>query len=792
MLRNFVIIALRNLRRDFYYNFINILGLTIGISSGLLLLMFILDDLSYDRFHRNHENIYRIGSRIQEPDDAFSWAVCPFPMAPQLKEEYPQVKDYLRMVQAGRNWYRYGDGDQYIENKVFYADSTFFSVFSYELLSGNAGEALNRPNTMVLTKSMAEKYFGNEDPVGKVLQREGDRSYEITGVMSDVPRNTHIRFDALITSLSIPRQFGSWGTFGVYTYVVLEEGTPQAGFEALLPSIYEKYQTEIFKRMGIAIRYEALPIARIHLFSDFEGEPEPLGSMSYIYIFLAVIVLMLLLASLNYMNLAVARSMRRNREVVIRKVVGADRRGIVLQFLTESMAHAGIAMLVSLLAVYLVLPFFGRISGKLFDPAFIFQPEVLLSLAGLALITGLAGGSYPAFYLARFNPIGVLQARVRAGSHPFSLRKVLVVLQFTISTFMMISTWLVYNQLNHLKTMETGFTREGVVRLQIFNPAMQPKIEVLKQKILESPAIERAGTSSANLGNDSPKAVFTIETDEGMAERGINFFMADYDFLETAGIVIEKGRGFSREFLSDTTRGVLVNEVLARRLNWEEPLGKKVQITSDSLNPAQVVGVIRNFRQTGMYNEMESLLLRFRLNNPVMYIRVKEGQMDLGLRHIERSWEEVFPQSPFDYRFLDDEFSQQFSADEKRAGIFTFFSILTALIACLGLFALAAYMVARRTREICIRKVMGAGRGDIVRMVIGSYTGLVLIAIVLAVAGGVEFSRQWQERFVNKADFAAEAFVIPALLTIVLTVITVSYHALKASATNPADVLKDE
>lgn len=792
MIKNYILIAFRNLKRDATYNIINIIGLTIGISSSLLLLMYIMDDLSYDKFHENHENIYRIGSRISEPDDAFNWSVCPYPMAPQLKEEFPQVKEFLRITGSGRTWYEYED-TRFIEEDIFYADSSVFDVFTINLLQGKKETALDRPNTIVLTQSMADKYFGDENPIGKIIEREGDRAYEVSGVMEDVPANSHIRFDALISGSSLPADFGSWGNYGVFTYVVLQDGFSGEEFDKLLPTIYDKYQSEIFERMGINIEYEAMPITRIHLHSDYEGEPEPLGNMTYIYIFSAVIFLMLVLASVNYMNLAIARSVRRAREVGIRKVVGAGKGNLVGQFITESISHSFIAMLLSLIIVYSFLPFFNNISGKEMTADLLLNPIIIFSLTGMMVLVGLIGGSYPAFYLSLFNPVRVLKVRFNTGRSMLSLRKILVVLQFTISTFMMISTWIVYNQLNYLKQMDVGFDRENVVRLLLSNEKMMNEVNVLKEKLLESPDIKHVGTSSNTLGYDSPKVIFRVETDEGMTERGINFFFIDHDFIETTGIEILDGRGFSREFMADTAKGVIVNQVLARRLNWENPLGKRVQITvGETPEDARVIGLMKNFHQTGMYNPLESLMLLYRLENDVVYIKVDNNNLKVALNFIENVWKELYPENPFEYAFLDEEFNRQFETDEKRGKIFSFFSILTVLVACLGLFSLAAYSVAQRTREIGIRKVMGASSGRIVRMIILSYVGLIFIAILLAIAGGLEFGRRWLESFVYKETIDPVIFILAALVTIALTVITVSAHAFRASNVNPASVLKDE
>ncbi|MFW5821454.1 MAG: ABC transporter permease [Bacteroidota bacterium] len=792
MLQNFIIIAFRNLRRDMLYNIINIGGLIVGISASLLLLMYIIDEMSYDRFHENHENIYRIGSRISEPDDAFNWNVCPFPMAPRLIEDFPQVKEFVRLTNSGISWYRYEEL-RFTENDIYFADSSVFDVFTFPFLQGDPDKSLVRPNTIVLTESMARKYFGDEDPVGKTLEREGNRNYEITGVMKNIPENSHIRFDALISASSLPENFGSWGNYGVFTYVVLNENFTGKDFDKLLPSVYDNYQAEIFERLNIKIRYEAMPIASIHLHSDYEGEPEPMGNMIYIYIFSAAIILMMILVAINYMNLAVARSVRRAREVGIRKVAGSGKAELIGQFLTESLFHALIAMILSLGVVYFLIPFFNTISGKELGQELIFSPGVLLILLGITIIIGIIGGSYPAFYLSSFNPVRVLKVKYNAGNRVLSLRKILVIFQFSISTFMIMSTWIVYDQLSYLRNMDPGFNNENVLRLRLTNREMIEKLDVFRQKLRENPSIYNVGSASNTLGYDSPKVIFRVETDQGMSERGINFFMADQDFIETLGIEMLGGRDFSLDFIGDTTQGVLINEVLAERLKWDEPIGKKVEITTgEDPAPAKVIGLMKNFHQTGMYNPLESLMLIYRLKNNVVYIKMDEENVQSTLEYIENVWLELFPDNPFEYLFLNEEFDRQFETDMMRGKIFTFFSIITILVACMGLFSLAAYSVEQRRKEIGIRKVMGATSSRIVGMILFSYLAMILVSIILAIAGGIEFGRRWLENFVYSDTLDPVPFIVSGLITIVLTVITVSSHALRASGTNPAEVLKDE
>lgn len=791
MFTNIFKIAVRNLSRDISYSLINILGLTIGITGSLFLILYVYDDLSFDRYHEKADRIYRISSRITEPDDAFNWSVTQVPLSPQIKQDYPEVEESTRLIQSGRHLYKYEE-TEFFEEEVSYTDSTVFNIFTWPLVEGDPKTALTEPNSIVLTRTFSERYFGKESPIGKVLQREDDNSYTVTGLLEDIPENSNYRFSALISRNSLPEDFGSWGNFHIYTYILLREGADYKALEAKLPEMYKNYMAEIFERMGINIVYELLPITRIHLYSDFEGELVPVGKIQYIYIFIVIIAFLLIIACINYMNLATARSTKRSKEVGIKKVSGSSRGALIRQFISESLILAIISLAISLLLCYLLIPVFNNISGKFIDYSVITHPVILLSLLAVIIFTGLAGGSYPALFLSGFNPVEILKGQLRISGSSLTVRKILVIIQFTLSTAMVISTWIVYDQLNYLKNKDLGFNKENVITLRLTTPEMVRNLPVFKQAVLGRSGILSIGSANTVVGYGAGKNIMRVETEDGMVERGINTFRADHGFINTLGITLLEGRDFSVDIPGDTTRGVIINETLAKRLNWDNPLGKKVQFGRDTTSFATVVGLIRDYQQFGLYNEMESLMIIYYPTCYVVFIRTDGKDMEGKIEFIKEKWNELYPKLPFEYKMLEEEFGDQFQADEKRGIIYAFFAILTLLIACLGLFGLASFVTEQRTKEVGVRKVFGANVSDIVSLMLRSYIFLAGISIVVASAISYYFATKWLESFVYRVNIKWTTFVLAALITILITIITVSLHTIRAGNLNPANSLRNE
>ncbi len=790
MLKNLVKTAIRHMLKHFGYSILNILGLTIGISSALFLIIYVTDEVSYDRYHEKADRIYRVSSKITETDDQFTWVVAQIPFGPQVVQDYPEVQSFVRIFNMPRAVYKFED-KEFNEESFYYADSTLFDIFTYKVLKGDARRAVLEPNKIVLTETTATKYFGNTDPIGKTLT-SGTDTYEVTGVIENVPQNSHIRFDALSSRNNLPKQFGSWGNFGVFTYLLFPENFNIKPFEEKLKGMYDSYMKSLFGPLNIKIEYILEPITRIHLYSTKAGEPEPTGSITYVYIFAIVAVFLILIAAMNYMNLSTARSASRAREVGMRKVSGSQRGPLILQFLSESIVFTVISLILSLIILIVLMPRFNLLAGKHFDLHVVYSPAVLISMVSVIVIVGVLGGSYPAFFLSRFSPLTVLKGEITQGSAGSLFRKILVVIQFMVSVIMIICTMVVFRQLNYLKTMDQGFDQKNVIGLQLNGP-MAAKYTVLKQLLQDNPNIKSIAATDTPVGEGSGKVLFNVETDQGMVQRGINFAVVDHDFITTLGIKIKTGRDFQRDMPSDTLKGVIVNETFVKRMNWTEPIGKKVALFGDSSQVnGRVIGVMNDYHQTGMYNEIESLLLIYRISNGVVYIKLNDNDMNQTIQFIEAKWKEIFPDQPFTYTFLTERFNRQFEADEKRGFVFTLFTILAIIIACLGLFGLASYTVEQRTKEVGIRKVFGADNMTILRLIARDFLILVSISIVIAFPVAWYFMSKWLENYVYRNAMGPALFILAAALTILITFLTVGFKAYQAAVMNPAQSIKSQ
>jgi putative ABC transport system permease protein len=789
MFKNLIKTAVRHILKHFGYSLLNIMGLTLGISSALFLIIYVSDEVSYDRYHDKADRIYRVSSKITERDDQFTWILAQIPFGPQVVQDYPEVQSFVRFIPMPRALYKYED-KEYNEENFYYVDSTLFDIFTYKVIKGDVRSALREPNKIIITETIASRYFGSSDPIGKSLTT-GTNTYEVTGVIKNVPANSHFRFDAVASRNNLPKQLGSWGNFGVFTYLLFPDNFNVKAFETKMQEMYTRYMKPLFGPLNIKIEYILEPITRIHLYSTNAGEPEPTGSITYVYIFGIVAFFLVLIAAMNYMNLATARSTRRAREVGLRKVVGSRRGPLVLQFLSESIVFTIISLIISIVFIMLLLPKFNLLAGKSFDLHIISSPVVLLSLLAVILLVGIFGGSYPAFFLSRFSAVTVLKGEITQGSAGSLFRKILVVIQFGISVIMIICTMVVFRQLNYMKTMDQGFDQKNVLSLQL-NQAMVQKYPVLKQALLDNPNIKYVSSTNTPVGEGSGKLLFNVETDQGMSQRGINFAIVDHDFVKTLGIKITKGRGFQQDMPSDTLTSVIVNETFVKRMGWAEPIGKKVEAGNANQLRARVIGVMQDYHQTGMYNKIESLLLAYRVVNNVVYIKLSGNDLKQTLSYIETKWKEVFPGQPFTYTFLNERFNRQFEADEKRGLIFTLFTILAILIACLGLFGLASYMVEQRTKEIGIRKVFGANESTILKLISRDFLLLVSISILIAFPVSYYFMNNWLKNYVYRTKIGFVLFIIAAILTILITFITISYKAYKAAIMNPASALMTE
>jgi putative ABC transport system permease protein len=800
MLKNLFKIAFRNIFKDKVYSAINILGLTIGITCSMFLFMYILDELSYDRYHTNANNIYRIVSNIKEPDNAFTWAIAQVPMAQELRNNYPEVKNAVRFYGTGRTLYKNGD-KQFNEEQFFLTDSTVFDMFTYEFIAGDMSTALDNPFSIVLTETVAKKYFATPaEALGQSLQNQQNDEFKITGVIKDVPYNSHFRFGALISRSS--RQGsdgGSWGNFGVFTYIQLPEGYDLSKMYASLEKIVKERVNPIFEQYGIKVAYELQRIPDIHLHSKIQDEAEEGGDISYIYIFGAVSAFMLIIACINYMNLATARSANRAKEVGVRKVMGSQRKQLIIQFITESVVLTLIALTLSIILIYALLPSFNGLANKHLPFSYILQAPVILSLLGITIFAGVVGGSYPAFYLSSFNPVNVLKGKLAARGGSVFFRRGLVVLQFSISIFMLISTLVVFDQLNYMRNKDLGFDKERVVRLTMSERELRQKSAALVQRLRQTPEVAGVGMASAAPGQGIGKNLMKVEDNEGkLVDRGVDLYSADFDFIKTMGMEIVRGRDFSRDVSSDTTYAVLVNEAMVVRMAWTDPIGKKFIFEDAGPNNTdiekRVVGVVKNYHQNSLYEAIEPLMIILDEENYLVLVRTAEGDVSQSLTAVETVWKEMFPNHTFQYDFLDQDFNSQYTADEKRSLIFTVFSSLTIAIACLGLLGLAAFTTEQRTKEIGVRKVIGASVQSLVTLVSKEFFLLVGLGMLIAFPAAWYFTESWLKNFAYHIELKGEwlTFLLSALLAFVITLLTVGYHVIRAAHANPVNSLRDE
>ncbi|MFI5185933.1 MAG: ABC transporter permease [Chitinophagales bacterium] len=796
MIKNLLVIALRNLKKDGWYSLVNILGLTIGITFSLFLVFYIKDELSYDKHNKNADRIYRINSYIHERDKNTDWVLTQLPLGPTLKKDYPEVEEMVRLQSRERTLFKNGENNFY-ETKIYYADSTIFNVFTHKFVEGNAATALHEPFSIVISKTLADKYFGrNTSAMGKTLRTVYD-VYKVTGVIEDVPKNSHLRYDMLISMSTLLRgnQNGqdNWGNFGNFTYLLLKPGTSVQAFNKKLADVYKKYAEPLFKQFNVTMKYDLQNIISIHLHSNLQYEPEELGSMSYIWIFSAVAFFMLLIACINYMNLTTARSAHRGKEIGIRKVTGSSKKQLVIQFLGESLLTSMIAVLLSVLLMFLLLSVFNTLSGKMFTIQTLLQPSNILILLGIALFTGLVGGSYPAFYLSAFKPVSVLKGALSKASGNINLRRTLVILQFSISMIMLICTWVVYSQLAYLRKKDLGFNKNQVMMVTVnTGKDERGKIYAMNNEFRTLPGVRDVGTGNSYPGAPNVNLnLFIVETKNGYVNKAVECYGVDEHYFGSLGIKMVRGRNFSAP--ADTLHSIVVNEAMVKHFGWDEPIGKRLKFPGDtSGNYLEVVGVFHDFNQKSLYNPIAPLLFFYSPNSNIIQLKMDAASIKTSIEKVEATWKKYFPQLPFEYKFLDEDYNSQYAADQKRGKIFAAFSILTIIITCLGLLGLTAFTTQQRQKEISIRRVLGASISEVVMMITKNYLWLALIAAVVAFPVAWYFMSKWLQVFPYNTGLSVLPFAVSVAAILITAVATAGFHSAKAALAKPANNLRTE
>lgn len=807
MIRNYIKVALRNLWKNKGYSAINIFGLALGLATCLLILLYVWDELSFDRFHEKADRIFRVQSDIKFGGSDLKLAVSSDPMGQTLKNDYPEVEQYTRIYASEGTMLLKKDGAFISEPKIAFADSTFFDVFSFPLLAGNARTALNDPNTCVISASAAVKYFGTKDAIGKVLERDNKTNFKVTAVMKDMPQNSHFRFDVLLSMDNVEYRMGNFLSHNFHTYLVLKDKKDAAKFGKIFTDVTNKYvlpqakmlmsinSMDEFEKSGNRLRYYLMPLADIHLRSDCFPELGVNGSSQNIYIFSAVAFFILLIACINFMNLSTARSANRAKEVGIRKVLGTERKTLVAQFLTESTVVALIGLVIALVITFFVLPFFNDLSGKQLTAKSLFHPGFLPFLVTIPAAVGLIAGSYPAFYLSSFQPITVLKGKLSGGFRKSSFRSALVVIQFSATIFLIVATIVVYSQLSYIQKRKLGYNKDQV--LVIDNTyVMGNSAEAFRQEVLKQPGVVGGTLSSYLPVENSSRSDNTFSKEAVMdPNSGLNMqvWSIDYDYLKTLGMELKAGRGFSRDFGTDSN-AVIINETTAALLGYEDPVGKSIYYTGDGtgLKPMLIIGVVKNFHFQSLRQTIGPLCFVLGESRGTASFKVDTRDIKSLIAGVEATYKKMAPGMPFSYRFLDESFDQMYRAEQRMGKLALSFSILAILVACMGLFGLATFAAEQRTKEIGIRKVLGASVNGIVEMLSRDFVKLVIVAAAIALPLSWWFMNKWLMNFAFRIQIQWWVLPLAAVIALVIALGTVSYQAIRAALMNPVKSLRTE
>ncbi len=809
MFKNYLKIAWRNLVKNKAYSIINITGLAIGLACFLLIALYVMDELSYDRFFPDANNIYRINSDIKFGGANLHMALTSDMMGQLLKKDYPQVEQYTRIYTSN------GDklikkGTEYIdEKKVANVDSTFFDVFQLPVVEGSTKHALDEPNTVVLTESAAKKYFGNTHVVGKTIETRDDKNpfYKITAVIKDIPANAHFHFDFLFSMKNLDYSWGAITSHNFYTYLKLRQGTDYKAFEKNLDQYIDKYvlpyakkfmninSMDEFKKAGNNLEYSLMPLTKIHLYSDRSFELSAGGNVQYVYIFSAVALFILLIACINFMNLTTARSANRAREVGIRKVLGTEKSDLIWQFLFESTAMVLVSLIIAVIIVYAVLPLFNNVADKQMNISNLLSVYILPLLIALPFVVGLLAGSYPAFFLSSFKPIEVLKGKLKLGSKSGGLRSVLVVFQFATSIVLIVGTIVVYDQLNYIQTKNLGYNKDQILIINGIG-SLNDNATAFKNEAKQLPGVVSATISGYLPVSDSYRSDNTFSKDAVLTTQSgfdMQNWSIDYDYLKTLGMQIVKGRNFSKDFPTDSS-AVIINETTAKILGYADPIGKNLYESEDNgaTSAHTIIGVVKNFNFESLHQVIGPLCFHLGGGGGFGVFKVNTANIQHLITQIQNKWKAIAPGLPFSYRFLNDSFDEMYRSEQRAGKIALIFSVLAIFIACLGLFGLATFIAEQRTKEIGIRKVLGASVQSIVQMLSKDFLKLVAIAFLFAAPLSWWIMNTWLQDFAYRINIEWWFFAFAGIGALLIALITVSFQAIRAAISNPVKSLRTE
>ncbi len=801
MFSNYFKVALRNIAKYKFFSAINILGMSIGVTASLMIILWVTDELSYDTFHKDYERIYQVGlhGKISGQDIRTS-STCP-PMAHALVSEIPEVESATRLMPFfGSPAFKFED-KVFAEERVFYVDSNFFQFFTFNLLKGDPSTALTEPNSIVITEELAIKYFGTDDPLGKLVTINGnENSYKVTGVVEKAPSNSHFHFNVLVSAASSPRSKDvTWLNNWMTTYFKIRPNTSAAAVESKFPALVDKYiGPEMERFMGVTVTqmreqggeygYFATNIADIRLRSTTPDNVEPVGNITHVYFFSGIGVFILLIACINFMNLSTARSAGRAKEVGLRKTLGSLRQQMVFQFLSESLLYSSVSVLLAIIACYLLLPSFNLLAGKQLGMSLLMTPAFFGSIVLLIVFVGIVAGSYPAFYLTAFNPVEVLKGKVRAGMKSRGVRSFLVVLQFFISIGLIIFTVIVYEQIQYMHEKNIGLDKQNIMIIPNTWRLHENK-ETFRNALAQVPEVQKLSYTNNNFPGVNNTTIFRSIASEQDHIMGV--YYADYDHMDVLKFALREGRYFSRDFPSDST-AILLNEAAVKEFGFENPIGAEILFNDDgAMERLRVVGVIKNFNFESFKTDVRPLSVRLTQNANNLMIRY-EGNPKSLIEAVEKLWKTHAANEPFEYSFLDERFDNLFKGDEQMGKIFGIFAGLAIFVACLGLFALAAFTSEQRTKEIGIRKALGATSLNLTVILSAEFIRLVVIAFIPAAAAAWYGADQWLSGFAHRVEISVWIFILSGIAAVAIAWLTVSFQAIKAAATNPVTSLRYE
>lgn len=784
MIKHRIKIAFRHLWRNRTYSFINIAGLAVGLACSIMILLMIVDELSFDRFHKNRDRIGRIVEDQSYPGgDVFQTPQTPPPLAETLRRDYPEVEQSCRVGFASQKVLFDYSGKRFYEENGLYVDPSFFDIFSFELKEGNPSSALREPHSILITERLAEKYFGRENALGQTIRLSSQHDFKVTGVVTNPPRQSHLSFDFLIPFefQKSNRNLTEWGSNWHRTYILLKPGADIGALSEKIKGVIKKNHSGSITDLWIQ------PMNNIYLHTAFNGATP---KITYVYILSAIALLVLLIACINFMNLSTARSMKRSREVGLQKVVGAQRLQLVRQFLGEAVLMALLAAVIALFLIEGLMPFFNSLTGKQLSLAQM-DGGLVMVVAGVVLGTGLLAGLYPAFILSAFRPVEVLKGDVHSGKQGSRFRRGLVIVQFTMSAILMINTMVVYQQLEFIRNKPLGFEKESLLSVPL-RGSMHKSYDRLKSEWLQNPGVVAISAAQDDITNYGSSTWDVSWKEKLPGDRILTTVTAvDYDYLTTLGIKLAAGRTFSRDYPSDTT-SVVINQRAAKAMGFEDPVGQVLDFWGSKWT---VIGMVEDYHFESVHVAIPPLILGLGSDHSAFHtahLKLRSDQMAGTMRTLEQTWQRLAAEYPFEYSFLDEDLDRMYKGEQRLSKIFASFAVLAILISCLGLFGLSAYTTEQRFKEIGVRKVLGASVSSVTFLLSRQFLGPVLVAVVLACPVGYGLMRMWLDQFAYRTGFPFLMLGGVALGAVVIAMATVGYQAIRAAVGNPIDALRYE